>query len=380
MPLTRRFALTASALLAGFVLGPGLIDVLHPDPQSGLVHDLTIAALVVILFRDGLEVEGELLRSEWRLPLRKLVLAMPLTGGLVALAGHVLLGLEWKLAGLLGALLASTDPVLSSGVVTNPRVPRVLRHSLNLESGLNDGLALTAVLAFSAALKPSKGGFEPVTFILQDVGVGVLTGVLVAFIASRVLRGPLARSALAALLVAAAAYGVAALPPHGNALIAVFVCAITFGLLRPDVQEAVEHRAEQIVQGVAPAIFFLFGTLLTLSALGGDGLGALAIGVGTLVLIRPAAIFLALTGTGLSRRATAFVAWFGPRGVATMAFGVLVLSEGVPGGERVFYVAALTVVLSVFAHGLSDPAGVTWISRGQEEPEAPPRAAAERVR
>lgn len=371
--LTHRsfLSLTAVFVLVGFLLGPGGIHVLKLDARSGFVNQLALVALIVILFRDGLEVEREMLRREWRLPLRKLVLAMPLTGGLVALAGHVLVGLSWKEAGLLGALLASTDPVLSSAVVTNPRVPRVLRHSLNLESGLNDGLALTAVLAFSDALKPSSGGFDPVTFVLQDVGVGLVTGLLVAYVAARLLpratvddgERPPHQHALYALGVAFAAYGLTRLPPHGNGLIAVFVCAIAFGLLRPDVQEVFEERSEELVELVKLGIFLVFGSLLTLSALFADGAAAVAVAVLTLLVARPVAVFAALAGTRVSNGAKLFMAWFGPRGVATMAFGLLVLSERVPGGARVFQIAALTVVLSVVAHGLTDTPGVDWIAR-----------------
>src|SRR3954451_4148883 len=145
-------SLTAAFVLAGFVLGDGALGLLEVDPRGEFVHDLAIVALIVILFRDGLEVEAEMLQTAWRLPLRKLVVAMPLTCVIVAVAAHVFTNLGWAESFLLGALLSPTDPVLSSSVVTNPRVPRVVRHSLNLESGLNDGLALPAVLAFTAAL------------------------------------------------------------------------------------------------------------------------------------------------------------------------------------------------------------------------------------
>ena len=111
-------------------------------PARSFVHDLAVVALIVILFRDGLEVEAEMLQREWHLPFRKLALAMPITGAIVACAAHWIVGLGWLESCLLGALLSPTDPVLSSSVVTNPRVPRLVRHSLNLESGLNDGLAL----------------------------------------------------------------------------------------------------------------------------------------------------------------------------------------------------------------------------------------------
>ena len=118
---------------------------------------LAVVALVVILFRDGLEVEAEMLQHEWHLPLRKLVLAMPITAAIVAPSPpHALTDLSWTEAFLLGALLSPTDPVLSSSVVTNPRVPRLIRHSLNLESGLNDGLALPPVLALVAALEVDR--------------------------------------------------------------------------------------------------------------------------------------------------------------------------------------------------------------------------------
>ena len=154
------------------MLGNGGLEVLDLSARSGFVETLAVVALILILFRDGLEVEGELLQREWHLPFRKLVLAMPLTAGLVALAVHTLTDLGWTESFLLGALLSPTDPVLSSIVVTNPRVPRVIRHSLNLESGLNDGLALPAVLAFTAAAE-SDGDFVWWRFVLQDVTVGV---------------------------------------------------------------------------------------------------------------------------------------------------------------------------------------------------------------
>ena len=170
--LARRSILSLAAVfvLAGFMLGHGATGVLDFSASSGFVTDLASVALIVILFRDGLEVDAELLQSRWQLPLRKLAIAMPMTAIVVALVTHLLIGLTWTESFLLGALLSPTDPVLSSGVVTDPRVPHVVRHSLNLESGLNDGLALPAVLAFAAALEPAHGNFVWWHFVLQDVG------------------------------------------------------------------------------------------------------------------------------------------------------------------------------------------------------------------
>src|SRR4051795_9259842 len=176
-------SLTAVFVIAGFLLGDAAFGVLDFDPQSDFVEILAVVALILILFRDGLEVEGEMLQKAWRPPLRKLVLAMPITCVLVACITKVATDFSWTESFLVGALLAPTDPVLSSSVVTNPRVPRVIRHSLNLESGLNDGLALPAVLAFSAAAA-ADSDFVWWKFVLQDVTIGFATGAAVGLAAA----------------------------------------------------------------------------------------------------------------------------------------------------------------------------------------------------
>jgi sodium/hydrogen antiporter len=364
-------SLTAVFVLVGVVLGRGGVDVLRFDATGGFVADLAIVALVVILFRDGLEVEGELLRTEWHLPLRKLVLAMPITAAIVAVTAAAVTDLSWTEAFLLGALLSPTDPVLSSSVVTNPRVPRVIRHSLNLESGLNDGLALPPVLALIAALDVTSGHFVWWRFVLQDVTLGFAYGVVVGMIASVALpRGgsltesiPAHQKSLYALGVAFLTYGVTTLPPHGNGFIAVYVCAITLGIRRPDIRGYVEARADDIVEIVKLGIFVVFGSLLTLDGLFGDGWAAVAIVAVTLLLARPVAVAIALTGTRVSRAALGFMAWFGPKGVATMTFSLLVLGSRVAAGERIFNLAALVVLCSIVVHGVSDTPGSEWMAR-----------------
>jgi NhaP-type Na+/H+ or K+/H+ antiporter len=371
-------SLTAVFVLVGVVLGRGGFDVLRFDATGGFVSGLAIVALVVILFRDGLEVESEMLRTEWHLPLRKLVLAMPITAAIVALAAVALTDLSWTEAFLLGALLSPTDPVLSSSVVTNPRVPRVIRHSLNLESGLNDGLALPPVLALIAALEVSSGDFVWWRFVLQDVTLGFAYGVVIGFLASLALpRGgaltesiPAHQKALYALGVAFVTYGATTLPPHGNGFIAVYVCAITLGIRRPDIRGYVEARADDIIEIVKLGIFVVFGALLTTGGLFGDGWAAVAIVVVTLLVARPVAVAIALTGTRVSRAALAFMAWFGPKGVATMTFSLLVLGSDVVDGERIFNLAALVVLCSIVAHGVSDTPGSEWMARRAEATDA----------
>ena len=363
---------TVLYLLAGFALGAGGLGLLDLDPRSDLVTVVTTVALVVILFRDGLEVEGEMLQTAWHLPLRKLALAMPLTCVIVALGARALTDLGWAECFLLGALLSPTDPVLSSSVVTNPRVPRLVRHSLNLESGLNDGLALPAVLAFAAALEAGQGDFVWWHFVLQDVTLGFAFGIGLGLLASVLLprRGvPAALAVLLALAVAFATYGIAVgLPPGGNGLIAVFTCAITVAVRRDDVREAFEARAGPLVEAVKLAVFVVFGALLTLAGLFGDGWAAVAVVAVTLLLARPVAIWIALLGTRVGADVTAFMAWFGPKGVATMTFSLLVLGKSIEQGERIFDLAALCVVVSILVHGLTDAPGAEWLARRAARP------------
>src|SRR3984885_8456603 len=373
--LARRSMLSLAALfvLAGFLLGNGAIGVLHFKASSGFVTDLATIALIVILFRDGLEVDGELLQSHWQLPLRKLAIGMPITAIVVAALTRALVGLSWTESFLLGALLSPTDPVLSSGVVTDPRVPRIIRHSLNLESGLNDGLALPAVLAFAAALEVGSGHFVWWHFVLQDVGLGFAFGLLCGLIGSLLMPAnehsqrpiPAHQKALYGLGVAFATYGVTVLPPHGNGFIAVFVAAIVVGVRRPDLGRQFAEHAEEVVEIVKLAIFTVFGSLLTVHGLFGDGWAAVGVVAATFLLARPIAVWVALAGTRVARAKKAFMAWFGPKGVATMTFSLLILGRDIHAGTRIFNIAALAVFTSIIVHGLSDTPGIRWIARHQ---------------
>jgi NhaP-type Na+/H+ or K+/H+ antiporter len=392
--LARRSMLSLAALfvLAGFVLGNGGLNWIDFRARSGFVEDLAFAALIVILFRDGLEVEGEMLQRAWHLPLRKLVLAMPLTTIIVAAATRLLIGLSWTESFLLGALLAPTDPVLTSSIVTNPRVPRLVRHSLNLESGLNDGLALPAVLAFLAALSNNSGHFVWWRFVLQDVGLGFLYGIACGWIASLLMpresNRPLTQSipshqkSLFALGVAFATYGVTVLSPKGNGFIAVFVAAIVLSVRRPDVRAHFEKHAEEIVEVVKLGIFLVFGSLLTLHALTREGWAAVVLVAVIFILARPLAVWLALIGTRTDGLTRLFMGWFGPKGVASMTFALIVLDENIATGPRIFDLTALVVFCSIVLHGITDTPGANWIARhgeGQTEaisapPERPPAA------
>ena len=195
--------------------------------------------------------------------------------------------------------------MLSSAVVTNPRVPRLIRHSLNLESGLNDGLALPAVLAFTAAAAGDED-FVWWQFVLQDVLVGRadrarggVRGRRALMPRGRALGHEISahQKALYALGVAFAAYGTATLPPEGNGFIAVFVAAIALGIWRPDIRECFEAQiARTSIELVKLGVFLVFGAILTFDGLFADGWAAVAIVAFTLLVARPVAVFAALAG------------------------------------------------------------------------------------
>jgi NhaP-type Na+/H+ or K+/H+ antiporter len=176
------------------------------------------------------------------------------------------------------------------------------------------------VLALAAALDPTATHFVWWRFVLQDVGIGLLTGLVVGALGSRLL--PRARlkfeispeqKSLYALGVAFGSYGIAVAEPHGNGFIAVFVCAITLGTMRPDIRECFENRSGELIEVVKLGIFVVFGSLLTFSRLFSGGWSAIVVVAATLLLIRPAAIFRSLIGVRLGWRAKAFMAGSAPK-------------------------------------------------------------------
>jgi NhaP-type Na+/H+ or K+/H+ antiporter len=255
-------------------------------------------------------------------------------------------------------------------------VPRIVRHSLNLESGLNDGLALPAVLALLAALSSESSHFVWWRFVLQDVGLGFLYGLVLGYLASLLMpsesRRPLQHAipshqkSLYALGVAFATYGVTVLSPHGNGFIAVFVAAIVLGLRRPDLRLHFEQRADEIVEIVKLGIFVVFGSLLTLDALESSGWAAVALVAVTFLIARPVAVWIALLGTDTDKQTRLFMGWFGPKGVATVTFSLLVLDQHITAGEHIFDLTALVVFCSIVLHGLTDTPGANWIARHAE--------------
>ena len=362
------------AVVAGVLLA--WADVVSVDSRSDVVEHTIELALIMTLFSDGLLVERELLGRHWGPAARALIISMPITMGLLAVCAKLVFPeLDWAEAFLLGAVLSPTDPVVTSTVVTARRVPPLVRHTLNLESGLNDGLALPLVLFFLVLAQPGGDAAQSALELLGEVAVGAVIGFVLAFSAGRALRrlpgGGMASNyeGVYALGLALLAYGLAD-ATIGNGLIAAFVAGVALGVAEHDIPEAFSHFNENVSAVFQVGTFFLFGALI-IDTTWGRGVAGLFVFVAFALLVaRPAAVLLALLGTRLSRPVRLFIAWFGPKGVASMLFALLVLNSAVPHNELVFGAAAFVILASIIAHGLTDTVGSDWLARRvPREPE-----------
>jgi NhaP-type Na+/H+ or K+/H+ antiporter len=367
--LFRGSILNASVLAVAAGVGMASFDVVSVDSGSSTVRHAIELALILTLFSDGLFVERELLGRHWGPPARALIIAMPLTMGLIAVCAKLLFPvLGWAEAFVLGAVLSPTDPVVTATVVTARRVPGVIRHTLNLESGLNDGLALPLVLFFLVLAEPGGDALRSAGELVGEVAVGAVIGVAVAYVGGLALRripgGRIAHNyeGVYALGLALFAFGLADVT-WGNGLIAAFVAGVGIAVAEHDVPEAFGQVGEAVSAIFQAITFFLFGALIVDTTWDRGVLALLALICFTLVVARPAAVLLALAGTRLPQPHKLFIAWFGPKGVASMLFALLALNSAAPHHELVFEAASFVIITSILVHGLTDTVGTSWVAR-----------------
>lgn len=352
------------AVAAGVLFGP-LLGITPSELDSEGVLVLAELTLAVVLFVDATRVDLRLVRrSNGEVPARMLLIGLPLVVGAGTLAGMGVLGLGAPAAFVLACVLAPTDAALGQAVMVDQRVPVRVRQALNVESGLNDGLAvplLTTALVVAEATEGSVGGGSLVLEGVRLIGVGALVGVAAGGgiglalrrIDWRTLQPVLRQVGVAAVpFVAWAAAGLLG----GNGFVAAFVAGVAFGAVLADAHELVEF-AEDTGQLLALLTFIVFGALFLGPAVEEVGVGVGVYVVLQLTLVRMVPISVSLVGVGLRPRTVAMLGWFGPRGLATVVFGLQVLElteTGVyPPGEQLFGIAALVVVASVVAHGAS---------------------------
>ncbi|MFN8160691.1 MAG: cation:proton antiporter [Solirubrobacterales bacterium] len=371
----RGTALSISVLSVALGIAMAEAGVVSVDASDSAVVHLVELALILTLFSDGMFVERELLRSHWGPVARAIVIAMPITLGLLAVAAKLLFpALDWAEAALLAAVLTPTDPVVTSSVVTSQRVPADVRHTLNLESGLNDGLALPFVLFFAVLASPSGNAATEAANLVGEAAFGAVVGVAVGVLGGRLHHhlpggGLTSRyEGIYAIGFALLAFGIADVT-IGNGLIAAFVAGIAMGAAERDVPEAFVAFSENVSAIFQVLTFFVFGALIVATGYDRDIVPLIVFILFALLVARPVAVLLAFLWERMPSRLKAFVAWFGPKGVASMLFALLVLNSDAGSRALIFDVAAFTILASIVAHGLTDTVGTRWINRGEPEPE-----------
>lgn len=342
-------------LVAGAVIGQGGLGLVVINPGDPIVVFLADLALFTVLFTDGQRASLPALRAGWRESGRALGLGMPLTMVGIAVPAHYLVGLDWPTALLLGAILSPTDPVFASAIVGRHDVPLRLRRLLNVESGLNDGLALPFVLIFlaTAAHQDSHIGTVAVELVAGlALGVAVPAVVVLAW-RLRILTAEPRLQALGPLAIAVMLYAACHLT-HANPYLAAFAAGSTLATLDRLAAEHFEPFGDLLSESTKFAALLVFGALITPSRLSHLTVGGWALAVLAILLVRPAAMLVSLAGTQLSRRERLTAAWFGPKGFASVVYGLLALQSGIPASEVVFDLVAVTIALSIVLHSSTD--------------------------
>jgi NhaP-type Na+/H+ or K+/H+ antiporter len=367
--LMRGTVLSASVLSVALGAALAGTDVVSVDAANPSIVELVELALILTLFSDGMFVERELLRRHWSPVARSLVIAMPITMVLLALAAKALFSeLSWPEAFLLGAVLSPTDPVVTSAVVTSRLVPSAVRHTLNLESGLNDGLALPFVLFFVVLAMPGGNPGSEAAKLAGEAVVGAVFGLALGILGGRLHHhlpggGLTARyEGIYSVGFALVAFGLSDVT-IGNGLIAAFVCGIAMGAAEREVPEGFVEFAENASAIFQVLTFFVFGALIVATGFDHNVPALVVFVVFALLIARPLAVQLSFVRTGLPRAEKAFMAWFGPKGVASMLFALFVFKSSVDRGGLIFDVAAITIICSIVAHGLTDTVGARWVAR-----------------
>ena len=348
----------------GLLVGPRVLGEVDIPSTSSTVRALAEATLALVLFSDASRIDLRALRRQLSLPSRLLGIGLPLTIAFGALAAAVIFGeLTFWEAVIVGVILAPTDAALGQAVVTEPRVPGRIRQTLNVESGLNDGICVPLLFAAVAAADVESHiseGRTGITLLLEEVGYGVVGGVAAALVIGAVVvyagRRDLIQGSWRQVIPAAGAvlaYGTAA-ALGGSGFIAAFVAGIVFrAVIKRDPEDM--NRLTEEVGGVLNGVtLIIFGAILLGPALGELSWSLVLYAVLSLTVVRMVPVAIALLGSHARLPTLGFLAWFGPRGLASIVFAVIVIEESqLPHEQLIVLAIYLTVGLSVFAHGLT---------------------------
>ena len=350
--------------VVGLLVGPKVLGEIDVESSSSTVRTLAEATLALVLFCDASRIDLGQLRREAGVPRRLLGIGLPLTIALGAVAAAVIFDqLSIEEAVILAIVLAPTDAALGQAVVTEPRVPQRIRQGLNVESGLNDGICvplLFAAVAVADVESEISHGRSAGTLLLEEIGYGVVGGVaaglliaaIVIYAGRRDLIAPQWRQVIPAA-GAALAYGIA-VGLHGSGFIAAFVGGMVFRAALKRDPEDLNELSEEVGGVLNGVTFVLFGAILLGPALGELTWELVLYAVLSLTVVRMLPVAMAMLGSRARAPTVGFLGWFGPRGLASIVFAVIVIEESQLPHEHLIALAIyVTVGLSVLAHGLT---------------------------
>lgn len=349
----------------GFVLGPPVLGLLDFNFGAETLRLLAEATLAMVLFTDAAGADLAMVRRNPGPPTRLLLIGLPLTILFGVAAGLALLP-SFGLAeiGLIAAILAPTDAALGRPVVVNHAVPEELRETLNLESGLNDGICVPIVLLLlGIAVGTDTDGLaagDVMTVVVEEIGIGLAVGAMLTAAASVALRvavrlgwfTPGGWGGVAMIALAFACFTLAQLL-GGSGFIACFVGGLTLNILKHPDQHRLLGGAEATGDAFSLMTWVVFGAGVLWQVAEWITLPVIAYSVLSLTVVRIVPVVLSLIGTNVPPRDRLFLGWFGPRGLASVVFGIMILDEGIPDIGPIEATIACTIAMSVLAHGLS---------------------------
>lgn len=367
--------LTPPMIFLALGLGAAVMGLGQIEDARHVTHLLAEATLVLVLFADASSIKLRALVRHHIWPQRMLLFGLPLAVLFGTFAGVILLpGWPFWEVALIAAILAPTDAALGQAVITNEAVPERARRALTVESGANDGFALPIVLFLACTAIGSAHDFVPeswLQFAAKQIGYGIIVGLalgaaggLAVSVAARWRTTGQPFAAVGALALAACAY-LAAIELDGNGFLSAFAAGLTFGAATRDqppfLHEFVETQGQILVLGT----LLLLGATLLPDAIAAAEPAWIAFILVSLFAVRPAAIWASLRGTDADRTTVAFLGWFGPRGLATALFALLVLEElgALTMREEILAIALLTLAISAVLHGISAAPGARWYAR-----------------
>jgi NhaP-type Na+/H+ or K+/H+ antiporter len=348
----------------GLVMGPlglGILDLDVGNVELRMLADLTLA---LILFIDASNADMGVLKRSFQIPQRMLVIGLPL----IILFGFgmgvlIFQGLGLFELAILATMLAATDAALGKAVVTNKAVPSHIREGLNAESGLNDGICVPILFVFIALAVGTdvEGGSMSLALklVAQEIGIGLVVGLGLTALGAWILRLCWERGwvsdiwgQLPVVTLSVSCFAVAQ-SLHGSGYIAAFAGGILFGILAKHSKHKLLHAAEGTGETLALITWVIFGAAVAGQSFAYFSWEVVLYSVLSLTLIRMLPIYLSLAGTNVDNAGKLFLGWFGPRGLASIVFAIIVLNENLPGGNTLALTVICTVFLSVLAHGLT---------------------------